>query len=176
MIHALPDYVTSLPNVVANTLIIYVFLIIGFRLIGRRQLGQLTVVDLVIVLIMGSAVETAMIDGNISLPAGLVCAATLLIANRLIAFYARKNKAFRRIVGGSPALVISHGHILEENLKRLGLTIDDVMEALREHGCDDVEGICYAVMEADGVFSVVERGNHIIKSDKPIKTPTHAIL
>ncbi len=160
----IPDYVRSLPTVVLYTLTIYVFLILGFRFFARRTLGQLNVVDLVIIVIMGSAVETAMIGGNISLPAGLVSATTLLVANRVFAYVVSRSKRLRRLIGGGPVLVVSHGHIIEERLKRNGLTEEDVMEALRERGCCDLADVKYAVMEEDGEINVVEMDHPVIKA------------
>src|SRR5215469_14180286 len=74
--------VASLAVVSACTAGIYLFLVVLLRLFGRRQLGQLTIIDLLVVLLLGSAVETAMIHGDVSLWAGLVSATTLLGVNR----------------------------------------------------------------------------------------------
>ncbi len=166
----IPDYVSSLPSVVFNTVVIYIFLIVAFRLLGRRQLGQLNVIDLVVVLIMGSAVETAMINGNISLPAGLVCALTLLLTNRIIAAIAGKYKPFRRFVSGVPIVLVSHGHLIEESLKRAGLTEADLMEAIRSRGCDNYDCINYAVMEEDGEITVVEKDQKVIRTKDQLKS------
>src|SRR5229473_6522292 len=76
--------VRSIAIVAGSTAAIYLFLLVLLRLFGRRQLGQLTVIDLVVVLLLGSAVETAMIHGDVSLPAGLASAATLLVLNRIL--------------------------------------------------------------------------------------------
>src|SRR5712675_98688 len=67
----LPAEVRSIAIVAGSTAVIYLFLIVLLRLFGRRQLGQLTVIDLVVVLTLGSAVETSLIHGDVSLPAGL---------------------------------------------------------------------------------------------------------
>src|ERR1700720_712131 len=99
----------KLLTVAGATTVIYLFLILGLRLIGRRQLGQLTVLDLVVVLILGSAVETAMIHGDLSLPAGLVSAGTLMVLNRLVTEIFRRNKRLRHAVGGGPVLLVHDG-------------------------------------------------------------------
>jgi len=151
----IPDYVRDLPFVALYTLIIYLFLIAAFRYVGRRQLGQLTVVDLVIILAMGSAVETAMVNGNLSLPAGLVSASTLLAANKLITVLSCRWKWFRKLVSPGPVLLISRGQFIDEHLKRHGLTHDDVIQALRERGCCDIAEVKFAVMEEDGEINVV---------------------
>jgi uncharacterized membrane protein YcaP (DUF421 family) len=154
-LNSMPDYVRDLPVVALFTLTIYVFLILAFRLVGRRQLGQLTVIDLVIILIMGSAVETAMVNGNLSLPAGLISASTLLLANAVVNALAHRFNWFRRLVSPPPVLLISQGQIIEEHLKRQGLTHDDLLEAIRERGVADIKDVKFAVLEEDGEINVV---------------------
>src|SRR5207245_376999 len=124
-----------------QTLALYAFLIAALRLLGRRQTGQLTVVDLVIIILLGSAVETAMIAGDTSLPAGLVSAATLLLANRLLASMLRRSRRLRHLVVGNPILLVHDGHFVEEHLKRNGLLEADVLEAMRERGCAAIEDV-----------------------------------
>ncbi len=151
----MPDYVRDLPIVALYTFTIYIFLILAFRFFGRRQLGQLTVIDLVIIIVMGSAVETAMVNGNLSLPAGIVSASTLLLTNRSINLLSRRSNWFRRLVSPGPILLISRGHIIEEHCKRSGLTDEDIREAIRERGCLDVKDVKFAVMEEDGEINIV---------------------
>jgi len=139
------------------TAVIYVFLIIGLRVLSRRQLGQLTVLDLVVVLVLGSAVETAMIHGNTSLPVGLVSAATLLILNGALSVVLRHPR-LNHLVNGGPMLLVHDGAIVHEHLVRAGLTESDLGEALRARGFESVDGVRAAVLETDGTVSVVADG------------------
>ena len=134
---------------------IYLFLVIGLRTVGRRQLEQLTVIDLVVVLILGSAVETAMIHGDISLPAALVSVSTLLVTNRLITWVFVKSKWVRQVFGGGPLLVVHNGRPVEDHLRRIGMSHDQLAEALRGRGYESTKGIRYAVLETDGTVSVI---------------------
>jgi len=140
---------------VGATTVVYVFLIAGLRLLGRRQLGQLTVLDLVVVLVLGSAVETAMIHGDTSLPVGLASAATLLILNRLVTLLLLRSGRLRHLVNGGPVLLVHHGEIVEEHLVRAGMTEEDLIEALRGRGYEGPRGVRAAVLETDGTVSVV---------------------
>jgi len=150
MIGAVPEL-----EAVGATTAVYVFLIAGLRLLGRRQLGQLTVLDLVVVLVLGSAVETAMIHGDTSLRVGLVSAATLLILNRLLTLLLVHSRRFRHLVNGGPMLLVHRGAILDEHLVRAGMTPEDLVEALRARGYEGPEGVRAAVLETDGTVSVV---------------------
>jgi uncharacterized membrane protein YcaP (DUF421 family) len=154
--------------VIWHTITIYLFLVVMFRLVGRRQLGQLNAIDLVIIIVMGSAVETSMVAGNTSLAAGLVCASTLLFVNRLIAFLMLRSRRWRHIVAGNPILLIKDGHFLEEHLRRAGMTQEDVIEALREREEARVEDVKFAVLELDGGITVIPRGAEIHRTTKSI--------
>ena len=142
--------------VIGATAGIYLFLLLLLRISGRRQLAELTVIDLVVVLVLGSAVETAMIRGDTSLRAGLVAAATLLATNRLLTLAMLRSRRFRHLVGGGPILLVHNGKVLDEHLLRSGVTRDDLAAALRARGQTSTEGVRFAVLETDGTITVVD--------------------
>jgi uncharacterized membrane protein YcaP (DUF421 family) len=145
----------SLALVAGSTAGIYLFLILLLRLFGRRQLGQLTVIDLIVVLVLGSAVETAMIHGDLSLPAGLTSATTLLVVNRLLTWVFLRSRRLRHLVGGGPILLVENGSLIQDHLQRAGLTSADVAEAVRGRGYEDLSEVKFAVLETDGEVTVV---------------------
>jgi uncharacterized membrane protein YcaP (DUF421 family) len=146
----------SLLIVAASTTCVYLFVTVVLRIFGRRQLGQLTVLDLVVVLLIGSAVETAMIHGNLSLPAGLTSAATLLILNRAMTTAFLRSDRLSHLVNGGPILLVHNGRVVEEHLRRVGLTRDDLDEGLRSRGYSAPADIREAVLETDGSISVID--------------------
>ncbi len=158
-------------TVALHTAAIYLFLIFMLRAFNRRQLGQLTVIDLVIIILLGSAVETAMVNANTTLVAGLISAGTLLILNRLFGLLFFRSKRLRHIVTCGPVLLVHDGQFVDERLKRAGLTRADVMEALREHEQADIANIRFAVLETDGSINVVpmQAKTYSSKQGKPKK-------
>ena len=134
---------------------IYLFLITLLRLAGRRQLAQLSALDLVVVLLLGSAVETAMIHGDTSLLAGLVSAGTLLVLNRLLSLLFLRSGRLSHLVNGGPILLVHGGRVLDSHVARAGLTTPDLAAALRARGYDGPAGVEEAVLETDGTISVV---------------------
>ena len=165
------DAVPALLEVAWHTLAIYFFLILGLRLLGLRQMGQLTPVDLIIVIILGSAVETAMVAGNTSLAAGLVSATTLLAANRLLTELFLRYKRLRHLVVGGPTLLVHFGHFVESHLRRVGLTEADVLQAIRERGEAGVEQVKFAVLEVDGSINIVPMHAATHRHDTPVRPP-----
>src|SRR5258708_25939630 len=165
-----------------NTVIIYVLLIIGIRTLGRRQTGQLTALDLLIVLLLGSAVETSLIgpakgsakglfhDPNVSLLAGIVSASTLLVINRLFGWLMSRSRRMRHLLSGGPLLLVHNGKYVQENLRRAGMTDADMLHALRGSGFAAPEEVCFALLEPNGEIHALERHAPVLR-----KPPTNPI-
>jgi uncharacterized membrane protein YcaP (DUF421 family) len=149
------NQITAMLIVIANTLCVYVFLVVSMRVLSRRQLGQLTALDLLILILLGSAVETAMVHGSTLLRAGFVSATTLFVANRIISGLVAKSRKLSRICGAGPILLVHNGQFVEEHLKRIGLTHEDVIQAIRAREHEEVSEVRYAVLEPDGEINIV---------------------
>lgn len=135
--------------------LIYVFLVVGLRLLGKRELGQMTVFDLVMIIVLGNAVQNAMMNGDNSLGGGIVASLVLLGLNRLLNAVLRRSKKIERFMVGEPLLLVNDGHVLQNNIDREGLTMEQLSAALREHGMDKLEDAHLMVLEVDGSISVI---------------------
>ena len=151
----MPASLKDLLPVFGHTCAIYLFLIFMIRFFNRRQLGQFTVIDLIIIILLGSAVETAMVNANTTLAAGIVCASTLMLLNTLLARVLCRSKRLRHLVLQGPVLLVHDGQFVEDHLRRIGFTHEDVMEAIREREYDDVADVRFAVLETDGEVNVI---------------------
>lgn len=147
-----------------HTAAIFLFLIIGFRFLAHRLLGQLTVADFLVVLLMGSAVETAMVVGNTSLPSGLLCAGVLFLLDWSLSRLSDRFQKCRGIFGGSALVLVHEGRIVEESLKRSGLTREEVEEGLRGKGITSLSRVRFAILEADGQISAASMERRVLKT------------
>ncbi len=154
-------------TVIVNTLVIYLFLVLGVRLLGRRQLAQLTSLDLLILILLGSSVETSMVAGSTTMLVGFVAATVLLGINRLLIVLLGKSKKLNRLCGSGPILLVHNGAFIEEHLKRTGLTQDDVLEAIRGREHADLADIRFAVLEADGEVNIITKEMQVSVSSFP---------
>lgn len=164
-----------------NTAIIYILLIAGIRVMGRRQTDQLSALDLLIILLLGSAVETALIgpkpgpskelfhDPNTSLQAGLVSAATLMIINRLLGNWLRRSKRFRHLISGGTLILVHNGRVVQEHLYRAGMTEANLLQTLRSRGYISPEEAFCAVLEPNGEVHVVPRRVKLHRPESPTK-------
>jgi uncharacterized membrane protein YcaP (DUF421 family) len=160
-------YIVKLWPVAEQTFIIYVFLIVALRVIGRGRLGQLTVIDLVSVLLIGTCVETSMVAFNNHLDAGLVSAATLLIGNKLFTLLVARSKPLKALINADPVLLVTDGVIVREHVRQSGLTDAQVLQAVRGREHADLSTVKYAILETDGEINVVPKDVVILKSRIP---------
>ena len=138
-----------------HTAVIVALLLVGLRTFGRGALLQLTVVETVAVLLLGSAVETAMVAGDTSLAAGLVSAGVLLVLNRVMSGVLARLPGLRHRLAGVPLLLVHDGRVQHRQLRHAGLTEADLDQALRERGHDGLTGVRDVVLEPNGAIHTV---------------------
>lgn len=142
-----------------RTAIVYALVLIGVRLAGKREIGQMTSFDLVLLLLLSNAVQNAMTGPDSSLTGGIEAALTLFALNIAIVYVAFRLPSVQRGLAGRATLLINNGHIIRENLKHELITEDELLAALREHGCLSPTDVALAVLEVDGSISVVRRAD-----------------
>jgi uncharacterized membrane protein YcaP (DUF421 family) len=156
--------------VVARTAIVYVTVLALLRAGGRREIGQLTLFDLVLVLLVANAVQNAMVGADTTVGAGLASAATLVVLNVGVARLRLRVVRFRHLVEGTPTVLVQHGEWVPHALGREGLTEDEVLAAVREHGAvGDIADVELAVLETDGSVSVVPTGADVQRTRRRLR-------
>jgi uncharacterized membrane protein YcaP (DUF421 family) len=158
---------TPLYEVVVRSAIIFVVLLVGLRLTGKRQSAHVTLFDLILILLIANAAQNAMVGTDTSLVGGLVAMGTLLGVNSVIAWFSRRSKKLGRLIQGVPTILIRHGEVIAENLRREGMGQDDLLRALREHGVEDAGAVRTAILEVDGTISV------LLKREDPATAQAH---
>jgi uncharacterized membrane protein YcaP (DUF421 family) len=163
---------TPILEIILRTALIYIAILVGLRLAGKREIGQMNVFDLVVLLLIANAVQNAMVGPDTSLTGGLLAALVLLVLNYLVAILRLRWSGLRRLVEGTPTLLILHGEVLRANLRHEGLDDETLAAALREHGVIDPDSVEMAVLETDGSISVVPVGSEARIGKKPAKLLT----
>ena len=156
---------TGLLIIVAKSTAVYVFIVAAIRLFGKKELAQLSVIDLVFILLISNAVQNAMVGQDTSLQGGLAAALALFVINYLLKFLTFRFKRFNEAVQGHAVMLIYEGKILHANLEKAMITEDEVEAAVREHGVEKCSDVNLAVMEVDGNISVIS-DNYQHKSTK----------
>jgi uncharacterized membrane protein YcaP (DUF421 family) len=156
----------TLLDVALRTSVVYVALLVGLRLTGTRQLGQMSTFDLVLLLIIANAVQNAMVGPDTSLAGGLVAAGVLIGWHRVIEWWRVRSRGLAKLLAGEGIMLVHRGAVLDEHLRRAGITRDELRQSLREHGVADVADVMLAVLEPDGAISVI-RHDEIAPGTRP---------
>lgn len=144
-------------ELVVRALAIYMALLLTLRIFGKREIGQFTLFDLVLILLVANAVQPAITGPDSSLAGGLLIIVTLVVTNRLVAEARRRVPVLRHILESPATTIARDGAWLTDEVDREGLDADDLDAALREHGLASVDEVALAVLEPDGSISVVPR-------------------
>ena len=141
--------------IVLRTLAVYIFMILAIRLFGKKELAQLSVIDLVFILLISNSVQNAMVGPDSSLTGGLIAAGSLFLANFTLKRLFYKSKSFSKLIQGESLLLIYEGVANVENCKKAQITIEELEAAVREHGAKDIQNVDLAILEVDGNISVI---------------------
>lgn len=142
-------------SVAGQTVAIYVFLVALLGRLRRTALAELTPIGYLITALLGSAVETGLYRGSSSLAAGLVSAATLMVADYLFGRLLLGWPRLRRWLVGGPLVLVSNGRVLTAHLQRARLTEEDLKAAIRQRGFANLRDIRLAVLEVNGAVGVI---------------------
>lgn len=145
--------------IVLSSLVVYLFIITAIRVFGKREISQLSVIDLVFILLISNAVQNAMVGGNINyLIGGLIAAATLFIANYFLGELFYKSKKLSKIIQGEPLMLVYEGKPIKKHLDKAKISDDELEAEIREHGVENISYVNLAVLEIDGNISVLSNG------------------
>ena len=141
--------------VLIRTLIIYLSLLVTMRLLGKRQLGEMELSEFVLASLIADLAAHPLQDIGIPLINGLVPVLTLFCCEVLITGLCMKSIRLRGLLYGKPSLLISHGRIIQAEMRSNRFTPDELLQELRSQGIYDIAQVQYAVLETDGTINAM---------------------
>ena len=143
-------------DIVLRAVVVFIFLIVLTRVIGRRELSSLQPFDLILLIILGDAVQQGLTQDDYSLTGGLLAVGTIAVLQVLVSWISYRFPRTRRVIEGTPIIVIQDGEAIERNLKRERLDLDDVAEEARQQGIARLADVKWAVLETTGKISFIK--------------------
>ena len=137
-----------------RTLVLYLLLIAVIRLMGKRQIGQMEASEFVVTMLVANLASIPMQDSGIPLFSGAVPIVTVLGMELVLSSLSLRSLWVRRLLCGKPVILMENGRILQENLRKTRVTLDELMGLLREKDVLDVTRVQYAILETNGNLSV----------------------
>lgn len=142
---------------VIRTVILYVFIILSIRLMGKRQISDMQPSELVATLVISDIASLPMQNTSQPLLSGVVPVLVLVALEITVSTLMLKFRPFRKLVCGSPVVVIDDGKIMQSQMKRLRLTIEDLCAQLRQQNIFSIDDVQYCIVETNGTVSVLEK-------------------
>ncbi|PVY40189.1 DUF421 domain-containing protein [Pontibacter virosus] len=143
---------------VIRGLILYVFLMIIFRVSGKRTLYEATVFDFVLLLIIAETAEQALVGEDQSMTNSFVLIVTLLLADISLSLLKQKFNYFGKVLDGVPVIILDDGKLLHDRLKKVRVDEADIMESARAlQGLQRLDQIKYAILEKDGKITIIPK-------------------
>ena len=137
-----------------RTVFLYILILIILRIMGKREVGELGVIDVVVFVIMAEVAAFALDSPDKKLIHSIVPMLILLVIQLVSSYFSLKSKKFRDIVDGDPTLIIRHGKILEQEMRKQRYNLDDLFQQLREQQIGSVHEVSFAYLEPSGNLSV----------------------
>ena len=137
-----------------RTVLLYLILILVIRMMGKRQIGQMEASEFVVTMLVANLAAIPMQDGGIPLFSGVVPIFTVLGVELILSGLAICSVRFRRILCGKPVILIENGNILQQNLRKTRVTLDELTGLMREKDVLDIQMVQYAILETNGNLSV----------------------
>lgn len=139
---------------VIRTAVLYLVVILCMRIMGKRQVGELQPSELVVTILISELASIPMQDLNRPVTNGIIAIFVLVLLELLLSALSLKSILFRKLFDGKSAIIIKNGVIDQKMMKKLRVTIDDLLEGLRQAGSFSIEEVDFAIMETNGKISV----------------------
>lgn len=143
---------------IIRALVVYISLLVIFRIAGKRSLSQVTTFDLILTLIISEAIQEALVDDDHSLTQAMILVVSLVSFDILLSLMKQRWKLIEKLADEPPVLIMQDGRVLEEPLRKERVDAPDILHAARQSlGISRLDQLDYAVVEAGGGITVVPK-------------------
>lgn len=137
--------------------VVYFVLLAMIRMSGKRTMGQFTSFDMLLVVLLGNAVQNALLGKDTSVGGGMLLAATLISLNWVVGYFSARSEKVEALMEGTPVMLARDGQVYRDVLRKELISSADFEKALREQGCIELDDIKLAVLETNGHITIVTK-------------------
>ena len=145
-------------NLILRTVFMYFFVIFVYRLMGKKEVGQLSIIDLIVSVLIAELIALSIQTEN-SILVSIVPILVLVFVQIFISFITLKNEKIRNILDGKPTIIIKNGKLNFTEMSKLRYSLDDLLTQLRLLGVKSIDKVKYAILEKNGSLSVFNDNN-----------------
>ena len=144
-------------TLIIRAILVYLIVLIVFRLMGKRQLGQMQPFELVLTLVIADLATIPMAESSVPILHGLVPLLTLVTVHFFLALATRSSNFLNKVISGKPVIVVNPKGIDYQAIKNLNISVDDLFEAIRGCGFFSLDEVQYAIVETNGTVNVLPK-------------------
>lgn len=142
-----------------RTIILYIAIIAAVRIMGKRQISQLQTSELVVTMLISDLAVIPMQNSGQPLLSGVIPIFVLIALEIFLSYVMLKSGKIRRVICGKPVVIIQNGKIIQENMRELRMSIEDLFEQLRQKDAFALQDVAYAIVETNGTLSVIKKAD-----------------
>ena len=144
-------------NIIFKTIILYFFIVIVYRIMGKKEVGKLSIIDLIVSILIAELAAISIEQYDSSILISIIPILCLVVIEILFSFIGLKNPKIKKLIEGSPIVIIKDGKLNFEAMKKLRYSLDDLISQLREQGIKNIQEVNYAVLENNGKLSIFQK-------------------
>jgi uncharacterized membrane protein YcaP (DUF421 family) len=144
-------------DLVIRATVVFFFIFLITRIVGRRELSNMEPFDLIMLVVIGDLVQQGITQSDNSVTGALTVIATIALLSVFVAWVAFRFKRVRLVTDGEPIILVREGEVIEHNLRRERLTVEEVEAEARMQQIESIDGIRWAILETDGQISCVPK-------------------
>jgi uncharacterized membrane protein YcaP (DUF421 family) len=153
-------------DIAVRGIVLYLFIVLVMRIIGRRELSSMSPFDLILLIIVGDAVQQGLTQDDYSVTGALIAVSTIASMQVLTSYLTFRSERARKVFEGLPIVLVDRGKLVGENLKRERMTEDEVAEEMRAQQIGSLGDVEWAILEANGSVSFIKRSGGDSASDQ----------
>jgi uncharacterized membrane protein YcaP (DUF421 family) len=146
-------------DIVIRAAVVFAFLYLLMRMLGRRELGSMEPFDIILLVVIGDLVQQGVTQSDYSVTGALLAVSTIALLTVLVSWTSLRVPRLRPVLAGEPIVLIEDGELIEKNLRRQRLTVEEVEQEARLEQISSLGDIRWAILETNGEISFVEKGS-----------------
>ena len=144
-------------DIVLRAIVLYAFVVFVMRVIGRRELSSMTPFDLVLLIILGDAIQQGLTQDDYSVTGAVLAIATIAALQVFTSYVSYKSRAARKLLEGEPIVLVERGEIVQRNMNRERMRPDEIAEEMRQQQIGSLDEVEWAILEANGTISFIKK-------------------
>jgi uncharacterized membrane protein YcaP (DUF421 family) len=144
-------------DIAIRGIVLFAFMSFIMRVVGRRELSSLTAIDLVLLIVLGDAIQQGLTQDDYSVLGAMIAVSTIAVMQVSLSYLGYRFRRLRPILEGRPVVIVQDGGVIEQNLRRDRLTVDEILEEARQQQVGSLAEVEWAILEPNGQISFLTK-------------------